>query len=296
MDTFSVVSSWPNCHASKLSGNLSSGGVTQMTLLETYYGSKTVLVTGATSGNGRALAYRLRELGAEVYGIGRNAQCLSELNDCGIHAFHLDLTPDDHCDSFVKSDLKDIRFDYVFHLAGSAFFDNPDPQTKVQLRTSDLLGPTYLLERLLLARRLNPGGTVAVVTSGSAGLGDIPRIQNYQEIKREMVVWWRRNRDWFVAHGSNLMLISMGFIGTDIWKRAPGLPSWARTLATLVLPKPERFTDLILTDAANWEPVSYPGWFADLVPIDTVTGGYRGKAFTQAALTILGRFMGAGHK
>jgi nucleoside-diphosphate-sugar epimerase len=50
-----------------------------------------VLVTGATGFVGKALALRLKEMGAEVTGVGRNPTGLAQLEAAGVRAIHADL-------------------------------------------------------------------------------------------------------------------------------------------------------------------------------------------------------------
>ena len=127
------------------------------------------------------------------------------------------------------------------------------------------------------------GGCVAVVTSASAAMGDVRALTTYQAVKREMVSWWRQNREVFADMQVNLMLINMGFINTDIWNRAPFHRAHARVVG-LFIPKPERYTKRILQDAAKGKAVSYPGRGAKLAPLSEA-GVYEPNGFIRSLTT-----------
>ncbi|MFA6235346.1 MAG: SDR family oxidoreductase [Bacteroidota bacterium] len=250
--------------------------------LEKHYRERNVLVTGATSGNGEALAYRLLDLGAEVLCLGRNEERLQDLSCCGAHTCQLDFADQGKVEEFCDSYFPFWEFDDIFHMAGNGFFGTLTPDWKSRFEQSDFRGPTQLLKGLL--PRMKAGGTVAVISSAIAGLGDIPELRDYQGMKRKMVDWCRTNTNLYASQGLNLMLISMGFIGTDIWNRASGLPRWAGNLVQKALPDPGEYTSQILEDAANWESVSYPGWLAKAVKVDVPPA-----PFVKDILTGVGR-------
>lgn len=249
-------------------------------LRETYEGA-TVVVTGATSGNGRALAKRLLALGADVIALGRNEQRLAELRDMGAKCFSVDLSSKSQVDYFLQRAPRGI--DFVFHLAGNAVSGRLSVADEARFRASDLIGPLYLIEGL--KPRISPysKGTIAVVTSESAALDNIPEIETYQRVKRDMVSWWQSNRKDYNDRGINLMLISMGAIGTSIWQ-TKGIPPMVGRLTQTFLPGPERYVDLILSDAMNRKDVSYPGLFARLAPV--VDGRYQPHPVVKAGFTL----------
>lgn len=70
---------------------------------------KTILVTGASSGIGRAIAISCSKMGAKVYGIGRNMERLDSLcnemshNQAGCGVIRADLTNPDDVDILVDN-------------------------------------------------------------------------------------------------------------------------------------------------------------------------------------------------
>jgi short-subunit dehydrogenase len=63
---------------------------------------KVIIVTGATSGIGLALIYRLKEAGYYPVMTGRNAQSVADLsNKAGVPGYQLDVSNEDHIQSVV---------------------------------------------------------------------------------------------------------------------------------------------------------------------------------------------------
>ncbi|HLL92055.1 MAG TPA: SDR family NAD(P)-dependent oxidoreductase, partial [Solirubrobacteraceae bacterium] len=57
--------------------------------------SKAVLITGCSSGIGRATALRLAQSGRTVYASARRLESISDLGDAGCHTLALDVTDED---------------------------------------------------------------------------------------------------------------------------------------------------------------------------------------------------------
>src|SRR5437764_125154 len=63
--------------------------------------SKAVLVTGCSSGIGRAIAARLQAAGWPVFATARRPEALADLAAAGCHVLALDVTDDDSCRAAV---------------------------------------------------------------------------------------------------------------------------------------------------------------------------------------------------
>lgn len=249
-----------------------------MDLREPYEGAVCV-VTGATSGNGEAVARELVRLGAEVHVLGRNIKKLREWE--GLARAH----------QVNLADMEDLgttlghlpnRVDFIFHLAGNAAVGRLSEEQVHRLWRSDYTGPIQLIEHLI--PRMSPGGKVGIVTSASVALGSLPEITHYQAVKREMFHWWRRNQEWAEdTFKVNLTLISMGAINTSIWDRAEGMSRVTAGVVKLIIPGPRHYAKQILEDVALGKPVSYPGVGASLAPI--VNGEYQPHPWVKRAAT-----------
>ncbi len=131
--------------------------------------NKTILVTGATSGIGRATAMTCAGLGAKVVAIGRNQERLDsmmqELEGDGHLAINADLTDE----ALVQSLLEAVpTIDGVACCAGVAemkpfaFVTEEDVERVFKV---NCFAPVMLVNKLLKAKKLNKGGSVVFVSS-----------------------------------------------------------------------------------------------------------------------------------
>ncbi len=136
--------------------------------------NRTILVTGASSGIGKAAAIECSRMGAHVIITARNAarlkQTMNELDGNGHQMFICDLSDEEAIDNMV-TELPEIQ-----GLINNAGFTKILP---VQFVTSsdinDILkvntvAPMILLQKLLKKKKLKKGASV-VYTSSMAGLG-----------------------------------------------------------------------------------------------------------------------------
>lgn len=130
---------------------------------------KTVLVTGASSGIGRATSVLCSEMGAKLVVLGRNKQRLDEtfssLTGEGHAKFVLDLTDEQAVDSALSSMPV---FNGIANCAGIA---NMNPFQFISKKEMDsvfaanFFSPVMLVNKLLKAKKLQKGSSVAFVSS-----------------------------------------------------------------------------------------------------------------------------------
>ena len=130
---------------------------------------KTILVTGATSGIGRATAITCAGLGAKVVAVGRNQERLDslmqELEGDGHLAINTDLTDEAQMQGLLE---KVPAVDGVACCAGVAemkpfaFVTEEDVERVFKV---NCFAPVMLVNKLLKAKKLNKGGSVVFVSS-----------------------------------------------------------------------------------------------------------------------------------
>ena len=83
---------------------------------------KTILITGAASGLGKAWSKKFSEEGARVFACDINEEGLTELKDLGIDTQVIDVSSASHVQSFVESAITDTgKIDVLFNNAGMGF-------------------------------------------------------------------------------------------------------------------------------------------------------------------------------
>lgn len=135
---------------------------------------KTILVTGASSGIGRASAIECAKLGARVIITARNeerlSQTLSQLEGNGHQMYLCDLNNNEDIDNLI-SQLPEIQ-GFVSNagftkLLPVQFINIDDINNIFQVNT---VAPMLLLQKLLKKKKLKKGASI-VFTSSLAGLG-----------------------------------------------------------------------------------------------------------------------------
>lgn len=137
---------------------------------------KTLLVTGASSGIGRATSVICSKLGAIVIVVGRNEERLKEtlslLEGEGHFYFVCDLQDIEQIDNMVQQ-LPEIQG--LVNNAGTSVISPIQfikEETFKDLLQVDTVAPIILLQKLLKKKRLKKGASV-VFTSSMAAMGDV---------------------------------------------------------------------------------------------------------------------------
>lgn len=132
---------------------------------------KTILVTGASSGIGKATAIECSKMGATVIITGRNeerlAETFNELSGDNHQMCIADLTNDDDCKSLIS---RVEKLDGIALCAGKpmtlpVLFCTPDKFADIY--QTNLFAPIELLRTLIKKKKLNkPASVVAIVSIG----------------------------------------------------------------------------------------------------------------------------------
>lgn len=135
------------------------------------------VVTGASSGVGRAIALALARNGAELLAIGRNAKALAETVEAARQfspaaAFSIDLTVEENFQALLQHlEEKAGKLDILVHSAGVI---HQDPMERARIEDFDLQYATnvrapYLLSQCLLPFLAKARGQIVFINS-SVGL------------------------------------------------------------------------------------------------------------------------------
>ncbi|MGN6420180.1 MAG: oxidoreductase [Pseudobacter sp.] len=138
--------------------------------------AKTVLVTGASSGIGKATAIYLSQKGYKVYGAARRTERLQELIKYGVKIIALDITDDDSIVFCINKIItEEGKVDVLINSAGLGSYgsleDVPIAEAKNQLEIN-LFGAARLIQLVLPGMRENKYGKIINISSvgGKVGL------------------------------------------------------------------------------------------------------------------------------
>lgn len=176
---------------------------------------KKVLITGATSGIGEALAMHYQKLGWEIIACGRQKDKLDQLSSLdNISTIAVELTDEQQ----VMSKMQQLRdLDLVILNAGSCEYiddaKNFDGQLFARVINSNLVALGYCLAALL--PQIKKGGQLALVGSSASYL-PFSRAQAYGASKAGVAYLARSLALDLKEHDIDVSLISPGFVKTPL--------------------------------------------------------------------------------
>lgn len=159
---------------------------------------KRVLVTGATSGLGRAIAISCARIGAEVIGVGRDAQRLADMEQALAAAsarphrmLRADLTQAADRDALVAA--LGGAIDGIVHSAGISRLAPVRMMTADHLRevqSINVEAPTLLTQALLRRNGIAAGGSIVFLASIAAHIG-VAGVGAYSASKAALIALMR---------------------------------------------------------------------------------------------------------
>lgn len=131
--------------------------------------AKTVLVTGASAGIGKATAIYLAQNGYNVYGAARRMEKMQDLVNYGVKPISLDVTREDDLVSCVEQIVNEAgSIDILINNAGSGYYgaleDMPISDAKYQLEVN-VFGVARLIQLVLPVMRKNNYGKIVNISS-----------------------------------------------------------------------------------------------------------------------------------
>ena len=174
------------------------------------------LVTGATSGIGRAIATALRAVGHDVVAVGRNRDALDELARDGIRGVAVDLSDRRATAAALAGFEPDILVNNAGLMPPLGPFCDADPDDidrAVALNLSSVLGVTRLLAPGMRAR----GRGHVFFTGSIAGHAPVPNLAVYGATKAAVGAFAQSLRLEIATHGVRVTEIVAGRVETSLY-------------------------------------------------------------------------------
>lgn len=183
---------------------------------------KVVVVTGASSGIGRALAIEALKQGALVAVCARNADKLKELygnvDESQLFYMSADVSREDDCKRFMNAvNIKWGRIDVLINNAGismRALFEDVDTSVIRELMDINFFGAVYCT-KYALPYILKTKGVIVGVSS-IAGYRGLPARTGYSASKFALQGFLESLRTELLYTGVNVMWVCPGFTSSNI--------------------------------------------------------------------------------
>lgn len=179
---------------------------------------KVILITGASSGIGKATALKLLEEGMIVYGAARRVEKMQEIVEAGGIAIELDITNEKQIEKCVKQVIKEQgRIDILFNNAGYAVYGSVEDITIDEARRQfevNLFGLARITQEVLPYMR-NQGYGKIINTSSMGGKIFTPHGAWYHATKHALEGWTDCLRFEVAQFGIKVVIIEPGVINTS---------------------------------------------------------------------------------
>jgi short-subunit dehydrogenase len=195
---------------------------------------KIVVITGASSGIGKALALAALQRGAKVAVCARNLQKLQEsyqgTNKEKLLLFAADVSREEDCRAFIDAVMQKWgRIDALINNAGismRALFEDADTKVIRELMDINFWGTVYCTKYAVSSIRENKGVIAGV--SSIAGYRGLPARTGYSASKFAMQGFLEALRTELLHTGAHVMWVSPGFTASNIRNVARGADGHAQ--------------------------------------------------------------------
>jgi NAD(P)-dependent dehydrogenase (short-subunit alcohol dehydrogenase family) len=179
---------------------------------------KVVLITGASSGIGKATAEKLLEEGHIVYGAARRTKLMQELADKGMHILKMDVTKLDTVNAGVAKIIKEQgRIDVLFNNAGFGLYAPVEEVTEEDQRYQievNVFGVANVTRAVVPHMRKQRSGTI-LNTSSMGGKIYMPLGAWYHASKHAIEGWSDCLRLELKEFNIKVVIIEPGAINTN---------------------------------------------------------------------------------
>ncbi len=190
----------------------------------TKFNNKICLVTGASSGIGKALSQKLNSLGAIVILTARNRENLDMVKACCTYPDKIRILPFDMeeiktIESFAREAWNLFHsIDFVFLNAGMAIRDMihlSDLEMVYKVMNINFFSQVALSKALLPYMREKKQGRF-IVTSSLCGKFGVPKLSAYSASKHALHGFFESLRAEYESEGIKVTMITAGLVKTDI--------------------------------------------------------------------------------
>ncbi len=196
--------------------------------------SKTVLITGATSGVGYALAKRLLAEGHKVWALGRNPEVLQQLKMAGAWVFSVDLCKTDEMDTFFELiGTPDI----IVYSAGIGSFSYTYEMTDADINeamTLNAIAPMQFTRRIL-PRMMEKNQGQFIFLGSQAGKVATPKASVYAASKHALIGYTNALRMELSAFQIDVTVIHPGPIDTPFLDLADATGNYRKSVGRHLL-------------------------------------------------------------
>lgn len=184
---------------------------------------QTALVTGASSGIGRAIAVELRRAGLTVLALGRSMDALTALQaECGAIPLALDIRDTDRLAEVFAEHPVDVLVNNAGVLSTRAAFQDIDPAEIDSMIDINLKAPLHLA-RLALPGMVARGRGHLFFIGSSAGRAPHPNAAVYGASKAGVSLFCDALRCDLLGTGVRVSEIAPGRVETQLYRTAMGL-------------------------------------------------------------------------
>lgn len=180
-------------------------------------GKKTALVTGASSGMGKAIAKRLIEDGFQVYAAARSVDKMRDLASLGATSLHMDVTKDEDITVGVATIISQTGgVDVLVNNAGFGLYGPVEEISIDEARYQfevNVFGAARLTQLLLPAMRARKSGTIVNITSMGGKIYSVLGAW-YHATKHALEGWSDALRLEVAQFGIRVVIIEPGVIET----------------------------------------------------------------------------------
>jgi NADP-dependent 3-hydroxy acid dehydrogenase YdfG len=190
---------------------------------------KVAIVTGASSGVGKAAALALAKAGFQVAALARRADRLEELASASVYPYPCDITEKPSVDSTVDRILHQFkRIDALVNAAGTNIPDRSlaqltDDNLKLVFDTN-LTGALNLIRAVLPVMRKQQGGTIVNINSIAGQHASILSGASYVMSKFALAGLTQSINVEEAKHNIRATSIFPGDINTELLERRPTVP------------------------------------------------------------------------